>query len=53
MAEQVPVGQVAVNVTTIVQVVVAALAMLTITSEYSTGSIRSTLQWTPYAGTCC
>jgi ABC-2 type transport system permease protein len=47
VAEQVPVGEVAVNVTTIVQVVVAALAMLTITSEYSTGSIRSTLQWTP------
>jgi len=29
------------------QFVVAALAMLVITSEYSTGSIRSTLQWTP------
>jgi ABC-type transport system involved in multi-copper enzyme maturation permease subunit len=47
VAEQMPVGEVAINVTTIVQVVVAALAMLTITSEYSTGSIRSTLQWTP------
>ncbi len=31
----------------IVQVVVAAFALLTVTSEYATGSIRSTLQWTP------
>jgi ABC-2 type transport system permease protein len=46
-AELTPVGEVAISVTMIVQIVVAALAMLTITSEYSTGSIRSTLQWTP------
>ena len=31
----------------IVQVVIAAFAMLPVTSEYATGSIRSTLQWTP------
>ncbi|MFI5707337.1 ABC transporter permease [Kribbella sp. NPDC051620] len=41
------VGGVAVSAMTIVQVVVAALAMLLVTSEYATGSIRSTLQWTP------
>jgi ABC-2 type transport system permease protein len=31
----------------ITQVLVAAFALLTVTSEYATGSIRSTLQWTP------
>ncbi|WP_328324024.1 ABC transporter permease [Kribbella sp. NBC_00382] len=41
------VGGVAVSSMTIVQVVVAAFAMLLVTSEYATGSIRSTLQWTP------
>ncbi len=40
-------GDLAVNSILMVQVVVAAMAMLTITSEYSTGSIRSTVQWTP------
>jgi ABC-2 type transport system permease protein len=29
------------------QILVAAFALLTVTSEYATGSIRSTLQWTP------
>lgn len=41
------VGGVAVSATVIAQVIVAAFAMLLVTSEYSTGSIRSTLQWTP------
>ncbi|WBQ01860.1 ABC transporter permease [Kribbella sp. CA-293567] len=41
------VGGVAVSAMTIAQVVVAAFAMLLVTSEYATGSIRSTLQWTP------
>lgn len=40
-------GDLAVSSILMVQVVVAAMAMLTITSEYSTGSIRSTVQWTP------
>lgn len=40
-------GDLAVTSILMVQVVVAAMAMLTITSEYSTDSIRSTLQWTP------
>lgn len=47
VAEKSAVGGVAVSAMTIVQVVVAAFAMLLVTSEYSTGSIRSTLQWTP------
>lgn len=47
LAEKSAVGGVAVSAMTIVQVVVAAFAMLLVTSEYSTGSIRSTLQWTP------
>ncbi|MDX6283777.1 MAG: type transport system permease protein [Kribbellaceae bacterium] len=47
MAEKAAVGGVAVSAMTIVQVVVAAFAMLLVTSEYSTGSIHSTLQWTP------
>ena len=42
-----PVGDIVVTSVGIVQVVVSALAMLMITTEYSTGSIRSTLQWTP------
>ncbi|MEV6413687.1 ABC transporter permease [Kribbella sp. NPDC051718] len=45
--EKTAVGGVAVSAMTIVQIVVAAFAMLLVTSEYSTGSIRSTLQWTP------
>jgi ABC-2 type transport system permease protein len=47
LGEQSAVGGVAISAMTIVQVVVAAFAMLLVTSEYSTGSIRSTLQWTP------
>jgi ABC-type transport system involved in multi-copper enzyme maturation permease subunit len=47
LAEKSAVGGVAVSAMTIVQVVVAAFAMLLVTSEYATGSIRSTLQWTP------
>lgn len=40
-------GEFGASVIMIVQVVVAAFALLTVTSEYATGSIRSTLQWTP------
>jgi hypothetical protein len=41
------VGDVGVSAVIVVQVVLAAFAMLPVTSEYATGSIRSTLQWTP------
>lgn len=41
------VGGMAIGALMIVQVVIAAFAMVPITSEYATGSIRSTLQWTP------
>jgi ABC-2 type transport system permease protein len=41
------VGGVGVSAVIIMQVVVAAFAMLPVTSEYSSGSIRSTVQWTP------
>jgi ABC-2 type transport system permease protein len=41
------VGEFGISVVVIVQVVVAAFALLPVTSEYATGSIRSTLQWTP------
>ncbi|MDX6263363.1 MAG: type transport system permease protein [Kribbellaceae bacterium] len=47
VGEKTAAGGVAISAMTIVQVVVAAFAMLLVTSEYSTGSIRSTLQWTP------
>lgn len=47
VAEKAAVGDVGISATIIVQVVVAAFALLQVTSEYSTGSIRSTLQWTP------
>jgi ABC-type transport system involved in multi-copper enzyme maturation permease subunit len=47
IAEQAAVGGIAVSATLIAQVIVAAFAMLLVTSEYATGSIRSTLQWTP------
>ena len=47
VAEQAAVGGIGVSVVIIVQVVVAAFAMLPVTSEYATSSIRSTLQWTP------
>lgn len=42
-----PAGEAAIGAALVVQVVVTAIAMLTITAEYATGSIRSTLQWTP------
>jgi ABC-type transport system involved in multi-copper enzyme maturation permease subunit len=47
LAEKQAVGEFGSSVILIVQVVVAAFALLTVTSEYATGSIRSTLQWTP------
>ncbi|GAA1571586.1 ABC transporter permease [Kribbella sancticallisti] len=47
VAEKAAVGGVGVSAVVVVQVVVAAFAMLPVTSEYATGSIRSTLQWTP------
>lgn len=47
IAEKSAVGTVAMSAMMIVQVIVAAFAMLLVTSEYATGSIRSTLQWTP------
>ncbi|MEV5968052.1 ABC transporter permease [Kribbella sp. NPDC051952] len=47
IAKQQAVGDIGSSVILIVQVVVAAFALLTVTSEYATGSIRSTLQWTP------
>ena len=47
VAENQAVGEFGASVVMIVQVVVAAFALLTVTSEYATGSIRSTLQWTP------
>ncbi|TCC01300.1 ABC transporter permease [Kribbella soli] len=47
VAEKQPIGHFGASVILIVQVVIAAFALLTVTSEYATGSIRSTLQWTP------
>ncbi|RZT17581.1 ABC-2 family transporter [Kribbella sp. VKM Ac-2569] len=47
VAEQQPIGHFGASAMLIVQVVIAAFALLTVTSEYATGSIRSTLQWTP------
>lgn len=47
IAEKAAVGGVGISAVIVVQVVVAAFAMLPVTSEYATGSIRSTLQWTP------
>lgn len=41
------VGGFGISAVLILQVIVAAFALLTVTSEYATGSIRSTLQWTP------
>ena len=40
-------GEVAISAVGLVQVVMVAVAMTAITSEYSTGLIRSTLLWTP------
>ncbi|MEU4606487.1 ABC transporter permease [Kribbella sp. NPDC023972] len=42
-----PVGGFGLSAVLILQVIVAAFALLPVTSEYATGSIRSTLQWTP------
>ncbi len=47
VAQQQPIGHFGASAMLIVQVVIAAFALLTVTSEYATGSIRSTLQWTP------
>ncbi|KAB2371730.1 ABC transporter permease [Actinomadura montaniterrae] len=46
----VPVSGVAVASLDLVQFVVVAVAILVITGEYATGSIRSTLQWVPRRG---
>lgn len=43
-------GQAVVSATSFVQFALAALAMLTITSEYASGAIRVTLQATPVRG---
>ncbi|WP_433169075.1 ABC transporter permease [Kribbella sp. CA-247076] len=42
-----PIGEFGIQAALFLQVVVAAFALLPVTSEYATGSIRSTLQWTP------
>ncbi|MEU8227653.1 ABC transporter permease [Kribbella sp. NPDC048915] len=47
LAEQQPIGHFGISGMLIVQIVLAAFALLTVTSEYATDSIRSTLQWTP------
>jgi ABC-2 type transport system permease protein len=47
LVEPSEVGGMAIGALMIVQVVIAAFAMVPVTSEYATGSIRSTLQWTP------
>ncbi|GAB2642260.1 ABC transporter permease [Kribbella swartbergensis] len=41
------VGGYGISAVLILQVIVAAFALLAVTSEYATGSIRSTIQWTP------
>ncbi|MEQ4305426.1 ABC transporter permease [Plantactinospora sp. B6F1] len=41
------VGRIAVDAVELTQFAVIALALLTITSEYSSGTIRGTLQWIP------
>lgn len=43
----IPIGEAATLAVNVVQFAIAALAMIVITSEYSTGSIHSTLQWVP------
>ncbi|HET6737916.1 MAG TPA: ABC transporter permease [Kribbella sp.] len=47
VAEQQPIGHFGSSAMLIVQVIIAAFALLPVTAEYATGSIRSTLQWTP------
>jgi ABC-2 type transport system permease protein len=49
-SSRVPVGHCVTLAVLVVQLVVAALAMTTITSEYATGSIRNTLQCVPSRG---
>lgn len=44
------VGTVAISSVLLAQFTVLALAMLVITAEYATGTIRPTLQWTPSRG---
>lgn len=44
------VGTIAIGAVDVVQFVLIGLAMLLITSEYSTGAIRATLQWIPRRG---
>ncbi|MFI0446009.1 ABC transporter permease subunit [Actinomadura sp. 6N118] len=46
----VEVSGVAVGATDLVQFVLIALAILMITGEYATGSVRTTLQWVPLRG---
>lgn len=41
------VGRIAIDAVELTQFAVLALALLVITAEYSTGTIRPTLQWTP------
>ncbi|MGP4026085.1 hypothetical protein [Actinomadura sp. 3N407] len=43
-------GTIAIGAVDLVQFVLIGLAMLLITSEYSTGAIRATLQWIPRRG---
>ncbi len=47
LTEPRPIGGFGISAVLILQVIVAAFALLTVTSEYATGSIRSTLQSTP------
>ncbi|MFG2249066.1 hypothetical protein [Spirillospora sp. NPDC048823] len=44
------IGTIAIGAVDLVQFVLIGLAMLLITSEYSTGTIRATLQWIPRRG---
>ena len=44
------VGTLAIGAVDLVQFVLIGLAMVLVTSEYSTGTIRATLQWTPRRG---
>lgn len=45
-----PAGTVAVLAVAVAQLAFVALAMLTVTSEYSTGTMRATLSWIPSRG---
>lgn len=46
----VAIGEIAIGAVDFVQFVLIGLAILLVTSEYSTGSIRATLQWIPRRG---